>query len=179
MSVTLSSAFVFALILYCELSVKGVRGDDDPCAIHSNGTCEECSKPSSNCYWCANNKKCGTYEVKHHKNQKNCQGSDVYTRQCFLSSSLLLIIIPCVVGGVLIILGCLIYCCCCRRCCRGRKDLFQKEDKKLKKEKGERRQINDHRKAERQAKNEEIRLKYGLKPPASGESRYQRMGEDE
>ena len=164
---------LLALVLLCEFGVKSVRGDE--CTKLSNGTCEQCSKPSSNCYWCDNNKRCGVFVAKKAKNQNNCQGSDVYYRQCFLSSNLLIIIIPCVVGGVLLILGCLIYCCCCRRC-GGKKDKFQKEDKKLKKDRNERKQIYDHRKAERQARNEEIRMKYGLKPGQSGESRYQRLG---
>lgn len=165
---------LFAFVLLCEFGVKSVRASD-PCIKLSNNTCEECSKPSSKCYWCANNKKCAVFDVKKAKRQDNCQDSNIYYRQCLLSSNLLIIIIPCVVGGVLLILGCLIYCCCCRRC-RGGKDKFQKEDKKLKKDRNERKQIYDHRKAERETRNEEIRMKYGLKQGQSGESRYQRLG---
>ena len=122
---------LLALVLLCEFGVKSVHGDE--CTKLSNGTCDQCSKPSSNCYWCDGSKKCGVFVVKKAKNQNNCQGSDVYYRQCLVQSSSaipLIIIIPCVVGGVLLILGCLIYCCYYRRYGE-QKDKFQKEDNKI------------------------------------------------
>jgi hypothetical protein len=140
----------------------------------NNVSCGDCVGLKDNCYWCENNKKCGDFVANKHKNQKNCQGSDVYYRQCYISSNLLIIILPCAAGVLLLIIGCCIYCCCCRKCCSKKKGIFDKEDKKLKREKNERKQLQDHRKAERQARNEEIRMKYGLKP-ASGDSRYQRL----
>jgi hypothetical protein len=143
--------------------------------VKNDTSCDECVGLKGDCYWCKNNKKCGKFETKLDvKDQKNCKGSDVYYKQCYLSSKLLIIVIPSVVGGLLLIIGCCIYCCCCRKCCSKKKGLFDKEDKKLKKERNERKQQQDHRKAERQARNEEIRMKYGLKP-ASGDSRYQRL----
>lgn len=167
---------LFGFLVFCQFSFNGVQGET--CSKKSNTSCGDCTSPSSNCYWCSNNQKCGNYDPKKLKDQVNCQGSDMYYRQCLISGKLLIIIVPSVVGGVLLILGCLIYCCCCRRC-RGRKDKYDKEDKKLKKERSERKQIYDHRKAEREARNEDIRMKYGLKPaPASGESRYQRLGDN-
>ena len=162
-----------AMFVLVEYNIQPVEADS--CAKIKNGSCSDCVGFKDNCYWCKNNKKCGEYKVKDGTSkQKNCQGSDVFYKQCYVSGKLLIIIIPCVVGGLLIIIGCCIYCCCCRNCCKNKKGMFDKEDKKLKKERNERKQLQDHRKAERQARNEEIRMKYGLKP-ASGESRYQRM----
>lgn len=161
---------LFGLVIFSEFSFSSVEGKDD-CASKTNSSCEECTKLS--CQWCKDNKGC--YDLQWKGSQ--CSHSDMYKKQCFVSTKLLIIIVPCVAGGVLIILGCLIYCCCCRRC-RGRRDKFEREDRKLKKERSERKQIFDQRKAERQARNEEIRMKYGLKPVASGESRYQRLGEN-
>ena len=156
-----------------EYNVQQTEADSSSCS-KKNSSCGECVGLKDNCYWCKNNGKCGEFKEKQHKNQKNCQGSDVYYKQCYISSDLLIIILPCVAGGLLLIIGCCIYCCCCRKCCSKKKSMFDKEDKKLKREKNERKQLQDHRKAERQARNEEIRMKYGLKP-ASGDSRYQRL----
>lgn len=144
------------------------------CEEKSNSSCGDCVGLKGNCYWCSNNQKCSEFDKKEGKSQKYCSGSDLYYKQCYVSSNLLIIIIPCVAGGLLIIIGCCIYCCCCRKCCSKKKGMFDKEDKKLKKDRNERKQLQDHRKADRQARNEEIRMKYGLKP-ASGDSRYQRL----
>lgn len=162
--------FVFLVIV--EYNFNVVEGSS--CASKTNTSCGDCVGLKGNCYWCSNNHRCDDFEEKKGKQQNFCSGSDLYYKQCYISSNLLIIIIPSVVGGLLIIIGCCIYCCCCRKCCGKKKSMFEKEDKKHKKERGERKQLQEARKAERQARNEEIRMKYGLKP-ASGESRYQRM----
>ena len=43
------------------------------------------------------------------------------------------------------------------------KDKFEEEDKELEKQRTQRAQINQQRRAERQAQNDKIRKKYGLK----------------
>ena len=163
-----SAAALFALVIFGVFSSNAVDGKEN-CTSKTNTSCEDCSYPSSSCYWCENNKKCDNFVLKKGKEQNNCGGSDMYYKQCFVSGKLLIIIVPCVVVGVLIILGCLVYCCCCRRCGR-RKDKFEEEDRKLKKERTQRKKTNQQRKAEREARSEKIRMKYGLKNAASEES---------
>ena len=158
---------VFIFAITAEFNVKPAEGTS--CA-EKNNSCSDCVGFKGNCFWCKSTGMCKNYV----KDQKGCPSSEVYYKQCYVSGNLLIIIVPCVVGGLLIIIGCCIYCCCCRKCCSKKKGMFDKEDKKLKKDRMERKQLQDHRKAERQARNEEIRMKYGLKP-ASGDSRYQRM----
>lgn len=166
------SIFVFVMLIF---ALDSFGTAEASCPEKSNSSCSECVGLKDNCFWCSATRKCAVYDPKKGSSQKDCPSSKAYYKQCYISGNLLIIIIPCVVGGLLLIIGCTIYCCCCRKCCGKKKQgMFDKEDKKLRKERNERRHLQDSRKAERQARHEEIRLKYGLKQP-SGDSRYQRL----
>lgn len=171
-----SQTFGICVVVFLTLSQYNFQPVEGVSSCVKNSTsCRDCVGLKDNCYWCKDTKKCWEFQEKKGKSQDNCGGSDMYYKQCFVSGNLLIIIIPSVVGGLLLILGCCIYCCCCRNCCgKKNKGIYDKEDKKLRKERSERKHLQDHRRAERLSRNEEIRMKYGLKP-SSGEARYQRM----
>lgn len=89
---------------------------------------------------------------------------------CFASWTLILYISLGVGGGIVLILAIVIYC-WCRRCSKRR---YARYVAKVEAEEGvqasARRERSDVRRAERQARADEIRLKYNLLPPDSGRS---------
>lgn len=130
----------------------------EQCA-RANGSCEDCVKVSkAACVWCNSNKQC------LHKNKliptDECALADARWAVCWLNYEAL--IIACSVIGGLLILGLTVCICCCCCCGKGNKAKWAREDAKVERQKIERKQKNADKKAERKAKTDEIRRKYGL-----------------
>lgn len=76
----------------------------------------------------------------------------------------LLIGLICALVVVLLIIGCCV-CYCCNKTCKAISDRSMKRvEKKIIKQRDIYKQKNAERKREREAKNDAIRIKYGLKP---------------
>ncbi|XP_022079839.1 pituitary tumor-transforming gene 1 protein-interacting protein-like isoform X2 [Acanthaster planci] len=132
----------------------------DTCSAH-NGSCEKCvSFPGAKCFYCETTKICAKYPAQEIFPTKYCALSEARWGVCFLNFEALIIAMG-VIGGVLLIgLVTCIYCCCCRSGSNRAK--MDREELEYARKKAERQVRRGRTKAERKAKNDEIRRKYGL-----------------
>lgn len=125
----------------------------------ANSSCDACVKVGKvQCVWCNSKKQCLL------KNKliptDECGLADAKWAVCWLNYEALIIAVS-VIGGLLILGLTICICCCC--CCRkGNKEKWAREDAKLARQNNERKARNADKRAERKAKTDEIRRKYGL-----------------
>ncbi|XP_070566762.1 pituitary tumor-transforming gene 1 protein-interacting protein-like [Ptychodera flava] len=133
-------------------------------------TCDTCLK-NVTCYWCNGKDVCADYPVGDIFPTKDCDLSAARWLECWLNFEALLISMGVIAGVLLISCCCCVYCCCCRSSSNKKK--YAKEDAKLERQREERTMRQEERKAERKAKNDEIRRKYGLMKDDSGYTRFE------
>ncbi|RNA17653.1 pituitary tumor-transforming protein 1 -interacting -like protein [Brachionus plicatilis] len=127
-----------------------------------NSTCEECLS-NNKCFFCFEDNSCKLYKVKG-LFPEGCKASQARWFSCSVNFEALLIGLISAVVVVLLILGCCV-CYCCNKTCKAMSDRsLQRFERNLKKKKDFIKQKNSERKREREAKNDAIRVKYGLKP---------------
>ncbi|XP_048880962.1 pituitary tumor-transforming gene 1 protein-interacting protein [Brienomyrus brachyistius] len=130
-----------------------------PCIVAS--TCEKCLENVS-CLWCNTNSSCLDYPVRHILPPSSlCQLSQARWGVCWVNFEALIIAMA-VVGGTILLS--IIVCCCCCCCCRRGQSGPDRDDERLARRREEIRQKSENRKAERRARHDEIRKKYGLIP---------------
>ena len=137
-----------------------------------NKSCNDCVN-THKCYYCGSTKRCWKYDptIKDFiPPESQCLKNDSFIGQCFFTTLVLLIAVPSAAGVLLIALGCTIYCCCCRN----NKRRIQRDQTRFQAELDRRKDASDRRKAERQAKRDDIRRKYGLFKDGD-DSMYSRM----
>ncbi|KAK3108691.1 hypothetical protein FSP39_013483 [Pinctada imbricata] len=161
-------SFIFVVGFY------GVKGDNktEECTS-AKKTCDECLK-SAKCLWCHTDSSCKPYPTGHIlPKSSDCALNDARWGVCWVNFKVLLIVMGCI-GGIIILAVtiCICYCCCCRK---KNKAKYAKEDAKWERQKQERKDKADERKAERRARNDEIRRKYGL---IKDNTPYQRFEDD-
>ncbi|XP_064410847.1 pituitary tumor-transforming gene 1 protein-interacting protein [Latimeria chalumnae] len=131
-----------------------------PCSQFSYTTCEKCLSNVS-CLWCNTNNTCMDYPVRSILPSGSiCALSEARWGVCWVNFEALIIAIS-VVGGI-ILLSIVACCCCC--CCRKKSRGVDPEDERRLREREERRQRSLERTAERRARHDNIRKKYGLLP---------------
>ncbi|XP_060552646.1 pituitary tumor-transforming gene 1 protein-interacting protein-like isoform X2 [Ruditapes philippinarum] len=125
----------------------------------ANSSCDTCVKVGSvQCVWCASSSKCMLKE--HVIPTSECGLADAKWAVCWVNYEALIIACS-VIGGVLILGLTICICCCC--CCKGNKNAkYAKEDAKYERKKTEMKAGQAERRAERKAKTDEIRKKYGI-----------------
>ncbi|KAL4617158.1 pituitary tumor-transforming gene 1 protein-interacting protein-like [Arapaima gigas] len=125
-------------------------------------SCETCLQNVS-CLWCNTNSTCLDYPVRHLLPPSSmCQLSQARWGVCWVNFEALIIAMA-VVGGT-ILLSIVVCCCCC--CCKRRKSGLDREEERYAQRREEIRKRSETRKAERKARHDEIRKKYGLIPDA-------------
>lgn len=126
---------------------------------NASKSCDACVKVGSvQCVWCASTKKCMLKE--HVIPTSECALSDAKWAVCWVNYEAL--IIACSVIGGILILGLTICICCCCCCKKDKSAKYAKEDAKNDRKKSEMKAGHAERRAERKAKTDEIRRKYGL-----------------
>ncbi|XP_071102635.1 pituitary tumor-transforming gene 1 protein-interacting protein-like isoform X2 [Haliotis cracherodii] len=126
----------------------------------NNGSCEECIKAAkSECFYCYTDHTCQLYPLGD-VIPKNCDLSKARWGVCWVNFKALIIAMS-VIGGIIILT---ITCCCIRCwCCKGgNKGKYMKDEAKWDRQKTERKQRSEERKADRKERMDEIRRKYGL-----------------
>ncbi|CAM1307570.1 PTTG1IP (predicted) [Pycnogonum litorale] len=133
---------------------------EEACGKLSGGSCKDCLK-NVKCFYCTSTKKCDVYPYSTIvPKAKDCTMGNIRWGLCGINFEAL--IISCaVIGGIIIIsIG---ICCCCCCCCRKKKhSAITKLEMKWERQKEDRLARNEERRAERKAKTDEIRRKYGL-----------------
>ncbi|CAN0356824.1 unnamed protein product [Lampetra planeri] len=143
-----------AALALCGLPGLGAAQD---CSSLNDSSCEKCLK-NVTCLWCNTNSRCMDYPVKRIlPHTEDCALSAARWGVCWVNFEALIIAMS-VVGGILL-LG-LATCCYC--CCRSRKSGPTREDVRLHQQQEERRAQSEERRADRKARHDEIRKKYGL-----------------
>ncbi|KAI1885658.1 hypothetical protein AGOR_G00206090 [Albula goreensis] len=123
-------------------------------------SCEKCLE-NVKCLWCQTNSSCMDYPVKHVLPPSSlCKLSEARWGVCWVNFEALIIAMG-VVGGTLL-LSIIVCCCCC--CCRSRPAGPDRDEERFARRREEIRQRSENRKAERRARHDEIRKKYGLVP---------------
>lgn len=150
-------------------------------------TCSDCISRGTECYFCikhGESKKNGTC-IKAKWDPEGC--SNFYAVTCDIEGVIWVSLVG--VGAAIVLLlfiGCIIYCCCCRGKSKRRRQ-FETRDKEDKQRRQDMKERQDARRADRKAKNDAIRKKYGLykdeelndapfSSPSTG--RYQRFDSD-
>lgn len=135
---------------------------DNPCTIYSNTTCEQCLK-NDKCFYCKEDETCKPYKIKGIF-PEGCAASKARWISCSLNFQALFIAAISLGAVILIIIfSCICY--CCNKSCKAISDRqLNRLEKKYKRQKEAILERNKEKRVERQAKNEEIRAKYGLKP---------------
>jgi len=133
-----------------------------------NGTskeigCSQCVKAAQGqCYYCALTSRCEPYFTKNiFHTPEECSYTKAFIWTCEINLQVMAISLMSVAGVILtLILFCCCYCCCCKR--SEGTTRWQKELKRLERDRQMRKQQAEERKKEREARYEEIRRKYGL-----------------
>ncbi|XP_046369636.1 pituitary tumor-transforming gene 1 protein-interacting protein-like isoform X2 [Haliotis rufescens] len=136
----------------------------------SNSSCDECIKAAkSRCFYCYADHSCQLYPLGDIVPQ-HCDLSKARWGVCWVNFEALIIAMS-VIGGLIILT---ITCCCIRCCCckGGNKGKYMKEEAKWDRQKTERKQRGEERKADRKERMDEIRRKYGL---VKDDTPYQRF----
>ncbi|MCI4391109.1 hypothetical protein PGIGA_G00130400 [Pangasianodon gigas] len=128
-----------------------------PCS--SLSSCDSCLKNVS-CLWCYTNDTCTVYPVAHLLPPASvCKLSQARWGVCSVNFEALIIAMA-VLLGVLLLAVTVCCCCCCRRC--GRSSRPDRIEEEIARKRERDRQLSDERRAERRARHDEIRKKYGL-----------------
>ncbi|KAJ8290811.1 hypothetical protein GJAV_G00017840 [Gymnothorax javanicus] len=145
-----------------EVKGEGVKATASPPQKTCQGTgksCETCLENVS-CLWCQTNSTCMDYPVKHVLPPSSlCPLSQARWGVCWVNFEALIIAMA-VVGGTILLS--IIVCCCC--CCRNRSTGPDRDEERFARRREEIRQRSEDRKADRRARHDEIRKKYGLIP---------------
>ncbi|KAG9345071.1 hypothetical protein JZ751_009612 [Albula glossodonta] len=121
-------------------------------------TCPVATFALEDCLWCQTNSSCMDYPVKHVLPPSSlCKLSEARWGVCWVNFEALIIAMG-VVGGTLL-LSIIVCCCCC--CCRSRPAGPDRDEERFARRREEIRQRSENRKAERRARHDEIRKKYG------------------
>lgn len=133
----------------------------------ANSSCEVCVKHAF-CLWCETSPiKCLEYPPGKPLPTSVCDLSKARWGVCWVNYEILLIVM-CVLAFVIILtISICVYCCCCKIRRRYSTRREQKETDRENRERDERETRNAERRAERQAKYDDIRKKYGLKKDES------------
>ncbi|XP_017569957.1 pituitary tumor-transforming gene 1 protein-interacting protein [Pygocentrus nattereri] len=152
-------AVVVALLVAAAAALSATPAPKAPCKTFT--TCDSCLSNVS-CLWCQTNLSCTEYPVAHLLPPASiCPLSEARWGVCWVNFEALIIAMA-VVGGVLL-LGITVCCCCC--CCRCRRSSRpDRVEEEYARRREEIKQRSDDRKAERRARHDEIRKKYGLIP---------------
>ncbi|KAJ8354175.1 hypothetical protein SKAU_G00217420 [Synaphobranchus kaupii] len=127
---------------------------------NSATTCDKCLENVS-CLWCQTNGTCMDYPVRRVLPPASlCPLSQARWGVCWVNFEALIIAMA-VVGGT-ILLSITVCCCCC--CCRNRPAGPDRDEERFARRREEVKQRSDDRKAERRARHDDIRKKYGLIP---------------
>ncbi|XP_067933725.1 pituitary tumor-transforming gene 1 protein-interacting protein-like [Watersipora subatra] len=178
---------LFVLLVVCVTGVFGATiSTVGPTSTTDNGTvcsqyndCDSCvGKSQGKCVYCNDVGECRNILSKGFFNEAKVCSSLMNASWVTCSVNMMALIIGMgVVGGVLIISICACICCCC--CCKDsakQKLKWMRQDAASERKAEERKAKYAERRAERQAKNDELRKKYGLFK--DGQGGYQKM-EDE
>ena len=153
--------------------VAGSSGSTDPCAA-LNSSCEECIRGGQevSCYLCKG--ECLQLDVSGIASV-SCPAEDIKVGQCHLSALALIVVISgaafMLVSGGCVLAGLALYCYCrfCRKWTRA-----PRTSGKVDTDMREMHERHSQRRAERTARNDETRRKYGL-VDEEDTSRYQRL----
>ncbi|XP_071942287.1 pituitary tumor-transforming gene 1 protein-interacting protein-like isoform X2 [Antedon mediterranea] len=131
------------------------------CADMSGSDCDKClSIPGGKCFYCSTENKCADYPVGDIFPTKDCKLKNARWGTCKINFQALLISMGVIAGIILIaITYCVCRCCCCKS---NNSAKWAKEDAKVERQKEDRQLRHDQKKADRKARNDEIRRKYGL-----------------
>ncbi|XP_060756534.1 pituitary tumor-transforming gene 1 protein-interacting protein [Neoarius graeffei] len=128
-----------------------------PCSTLTS--CDSCLKNVS-CLWCYTNNTCTVYPVSHLLPPASvCKLSQARWGVCSVNFEALIIAMAVLVCVVL--LAIIVCCCFCCRCC-GRSSRPDHIEEEIARKRERDRQLSADRRAERRAKHDEIRKKYGL-----------------
>ncbi|KAF4076207.1 hypothetical protein AMELA_G00227920 [Ameiurus melas] len=154
---------VFSVLVYlvfiqaAHANVTPSPAPTHPCSTLSS--CDSCLKNVS-CLWCYTNDTCTVYPVAHLLPPASvCPLSRARWGVCSVNFEALIIAMAVLVGVVLLAIT-VCCCCCCHRCGRSSRPDRIEDEIARKREKD--RQLSDNRRAERRARHDEIRKKYGL-----------------
>jgi len=157
-------------------STTAPSNSSSTCAKYTN--CDDCvQKSKGKCVFCNDGKTCKELGILHLTDV--CTGGLMNTSWATCTVNMMALIIGMsVVGGVLLLSVCCCICCCC--CCKDsakQKLKWMREDALNRGKSDERKARYAERRAEREAKNDEIRKKYGLFKDGSG--KYQKFDNDD
>lgn len=129
----------------------------------NNGNCTACVA-NVKCLYCYTDNKCKPYPTNTILPGKAvCKLSDARWGPglCWFNLQALVIAMACVAAALIVGCCCCVYCCCCRT--KKKTSIrFVQEDEAEQRKKEERQQKHDMKMAERRAKHDDIRRKYGL-----------------
>ncbi|XP_077555127.1 pituitary tumor-transforming gene 1 protein-interacting protein-like [Haemaphysalis longicornis] len=132
------------------------------CSMKANASCADCLAAGTGCYYCSASRKCGYYPYKRliPSHDECAYFSEVYWGVCFISLQGSVIAIGVVVGTVLLAISvCCCWCCCCRK---SNNSKWLRDMASMEEERRQRQERSDERRAERKARTDDIRRKYGL-----------------
>ncbi|XP_055328461.1 pituitary tumor-transforming gene 1 protein-interacting protein-like [Paramacrobiotus metropolitanus] len=140
----------------------------------TKSTCDECvAVEGAKCYFCHNNQTnnygCRLYPASKVFPTDDCPLSEARWGVCWVNFEALIIAMSVIAGVLLIAIVTTCYCCCCRN---KRSSVVDRTTLKWERETREREQRHADRRAEREAKMDAIRQKYGLNRETSS---YNRM----
>ncbi|XP_078572301.1 pituitary tumor-transforming gene 1 protein-interacting protein-like isoform X1 [Branchiostoma floridae x Branchiostoma japonicum] len=149
------------LALFCAVTAQTTTPAPELDCSERNSSCDECIK-NVKCYYCYQDNSCRLYPAEKIL-PRDCPLSKArWGISCAINFEALIIAMSVVGGVILISFFCCIYCCCCRTSSKKAQEKYDKEDAKIERAREERRLKHAERRAERDAKNQEIRMKYGL-----------------
>uniref|UniRef100_UPI00358E9E57 pituitary tumor-transforming gene 1 protein-interacting protein-like n=1 Tax=Myxine glutinosa TaxID=7769 RepID=UPI00358E9E57 len=168
-----SGLFIVCFILGMSMSFGSVIEafpHRSECATYSNTSCERCLKNVS-CLWCFVDNSCKDYPTTRILPIHSCPLSKARWGVCWVNFEALIIAMATMAGLILLSIT-LCCCCCCRRnwckdCCRN-----SNEDERWEQERRARLEKQESRKAERRARSDQIRRKYGL---LNGDTAYSQL----
>ncbi|XP_027017890.1 pituitary tumor-transforming gene 1 protein-interacting protein [Tachysurus fulvidraco] len=128
-----------------------------PCTTLTS--CDSCLKNVS-CLWCYTNDTCTVYPMSHLLPPASvCKLSQARWGVCSVNFEALIIAMAVLVCVVLLAIT--VCCCYCCRCC-GRLSRSDRIEDEFARKRERDKQVSDERRAERRARHDEIRKKYGL-----------------
>ena len=148
---------LFGLVLVSSVSAQA----SDDCRINSKDCATCISTKNATCYYCGIDKTCKVFDQSTIFSVKTCGSLKYNIGICELNVMIIAILL-----GIFLVL--VLTCCCCLCCgiwcsCRKRsKRIVKEEEMKFLDSKAEIRERSSDRKAERKARTDDIRRKYGL-----------------
>ncbi|KAI5092530.1 pituitary tumor-transformingprotein 1 protein-interacting protein-like, partial [Silurus meridionalis] len=112
------------------------------------------------CLWCYTNNTCTVYPVSHLLPPASvCKLSQARWGVCLVNFEALIIAMAVLVGVLLLAIT---VCCCCCCCHCGQSSRPDRIEEEIARKREKHRQVSDDRRAERRARHDDIRKKYGL-----------------